>query len=70
MPPRSAPRVGAEVIEKYLNKRAIIELVEGLRFFVTIKDVKFRYGNVDVLIVPDSGAGEKWVLSDRVNVIE
>lgn len=70
MPSRSAPKVGAEVIERYLNKEATIELVAGLHFNVLIKDVKFRYGNVDVLITPHSGFGEKWVLSDRVTVIE
>lgn len=65
---RSGPQVNEETRDLYLNKRATYEPVEGLQFNVTIKNVKYRFGHYDVLIVPDTGSGQRWVLSDNVKL--
>lgn len=41
-----------------------------LEYQATIEDAKEAYGNVRVLIRPDSGTGETWRNLDRVRLLE
>jgi hypothetical protein len=42
--------------------------VETLTVGVHIKDVRRRFGHIDVLVQPLNGTGEQWVEKHRVNV--
>lgn len=39
---------------------------DGLRFRVRVVDARVRFGEVDYLIVPTDGLGEKWVAGNKV----
>lgn len=39
-----------------------------LAFLVEIRDVRTRFGSVDVLIAPHAGSGEQWVSRDSVRL--
>ncbi len=43
---------------------------EGLKFEVTITDVKNAYGTERCLITPVSGSGEKWVFKNKLKVLD
>jgi hypothetical protein len=36
----------------------------------TVQDARLRFGQVDVLFVPDAGAGSAWLARTSVTVIE
>lgn len=38
----------------------------GLRFRVRVIDARVRFGEVDYLVVPADGIGQKWVASHKV----
>lgn len=40
--------------------------IDGLSFAVEIIDARLRFGHLDLLIVPKTGAGERWVEQHRV----
>lgn len=42
--------------------------VEDLAVGVQIKDVRRRFGHIDVLVQPLNGTGEQWVEKHRVKV--
>ena len=43
-------------------------IINGMIFYVRIKDVKSAYGNIRVLIEPLQGNGNSWVNLDNVNL--
>lgn len=65
---RTAPKANAEAVEKYLGKRATIEIVQGFEVNVLITDVKFRYGHTDVVIIPEAGEGSIPVVATRIKL--
>ena len=43
-------------------------LIEDLAVGVQIKDVRRRFGHIDVLVQPLNGTGEQWVEKHRIKV--
>ena len=43
-------------------------IINGMIFYVKIKDVKSSYGNIRVLIEPLQGNGNSWVNLDSINL--
>jgi hypothetical protein len=42
--------------------------IESLDIGVQIKDVRRRFGHIDVLVEPLNGTGEQWVEKHRIKV--
>jgi len=42
--------------------------VDTLSFGVVIKDARIRFGRLDLLVVPNSGEGQKWVEQHKVSI--
>lgn len=64
---RPAPRVSDEIVNQYHGQVASVDL-NGLTVDVQVRDVRFRYGHIDVLVTPLSGSGDKWILADRITL--
>jgi hypothetical protein len=62
---RKGPPVNQEAREAYVGKYGRLS-TGGMLFNVKIKDIRNRYGNLDVLVTPMSGSGEKWVQVHRI----
>ncbi len=62
MPPEPSDDIKA----RYVGKIGIIT-ENGLNFEVAVSKVKNRFGNVDALVSPIAGSGEKWVLASRLH---
>lgn len=60
------PPPSDDVREAYVGHSAAINM-DGLSVYVYCNDVRNRYGNLDVLVSPMSGDGEKWVRADRLS---
>lgn len=43
--------------------------MEGMKVRIIINNVKKSYGNINVLVTPVDGYGEKWVSLDRITVL-
>ena len=56
----------AELVEKYVGKRALWLAVE-IWVPVNTLDVRPAFGRIDVRITPIGGKGEMWVASDALN---
>lgn len=63
---KAGPPVKESIRETYVNRYGRLE-ADGFRFNVKIKDVRNRYGNLDVLVTPMAGDGEKWVSVHRID---
>jgi hypothetical protein len=44
--------------------------VEKMTINVKVKDIRVRFGHVDVLVTPIDGQGEQWVENHRVKIIK
>jgi hypothetical protein len=44
--------------------------VEKMTINVTVKDIRARFGHVDVLVTPVDGQGEQWVENHRIQIIK
>lgn len=54
-------------LDEYRNRTGTIR-VDDLHVSVQIKDARLRFGHLDLLVVPVSGSGERWVESHRVDL--
>lgn len=59
------PPVKEETRAKYVGKVGLLDF-GGLLVNVAIDDIRYRYGNIDVLVHPVSGAGTRWVQADKL----
>lgn len=48
--------------------RTALYAVNELKIQVSILDVRLRYGQLDLLITPVNGKGEKWVSESKVEL--
>lgn len=58
-------------LAQYIDKKGILvglRRQNPLSIHVTVKDARMNFGRVDLLITPESGAGECWVKEDRVSL--
>lgn len=44
--------------------------LDGLEVDVKIIDARMSFGRTDVLVVPESGAGQKWIEAGRVKEVK
>lgn len=59
------PAPDQDIRDKYVGSRALITLGK-LNVYVTILDVRNRYGNLDTKITPMNGSGTTWVEARRL----
>lgn len=65
MTTRTAPKPSPEAVAEF--KGQVFELPVGdLSFLVRVRDVRNRFGHVDVLVDPLKGTGTQWVQADRL----
>jgi len=62
------PAPSQEVRDTLVGARALITLGK-LRVYVTILDVRNRYGNLDAKITPMNGLGTTWVAARRLEEV-
>lgn len=43
--------------------------IDGLIVSITVIDARFRYGHIDLKVIPVSGRGERWMESGKVTLI-
>lgn len=55
-------------LEQYKHRNGTID-VSGLIVAVKVVDSRFRYGHIDLKVVPLSGRGERWMESGKVSLI-
>jgi len=60
------PPPSDDVRRDYVGHTASLP-IEGLTVTVFCNDVRNRYGNLDVLVTPMEGDGERWVKADRLS---
>ncbi len=53
-------------LSRFIGRPAHYSPDRELHFAVVVHDVRTRYGNVDYLIAPRDGSGERWVAESRV----
>jgi len=55
-------------LETYKHKQGTID-VGGLIVAIKVIDARFRYGHIDLKVVPLSGRGERWMESGKVSLL-
>jgi hypothetical protein len=55
-------------LDTYKNRNGTID-VGGLIVAIRVVDSRFRYGHIDLKVVPISGRGERWMESGKVSLI-
>ena len=54
---------------KIIGREGYLKL-DDLLILVEVLDVRDRYGNTDYRVTPIGGSGAKWVIAERVRLIE
>lgn len=62
------PAPSDDIRDAYVGSRALITLGK-LDVYVTILDVRNRYGNLDAKITPMNGLGNTWVAARRLREV-
>lgn len=60
--------MSTKALAETLGKVAEWEDGHGLKYEVTITDSRMRWGNVDYLVTPVAGQGERWVSGSSVQI--
>ncbi len=55
-------------LESFKDRNAEM-VIDSLTFHVTVKNARIRFGHLDLLVSPATGAGEKWVEQHKVTLV-
>ena len=58
-----------DLIDEYVGRKARYNMTDGLVIEVTVTNVKSHFGRLDMEITPISGAGSKWVTTDKLEFV-